>query len=137
MKDLVTLANHNFIKQDSLPGRRRVSGGIIVCSGDQVCSSEKGHDGKRKERHELGRGGRGVDPGPEPSPARLLPKLGQIERRLDDATQGALGIGTEGRATFVSEGTSPTRPVPPPVLVTRWSVHRREVATSLHGIPGI
>lgn len=74
-------------------------------------------------RYELGRGGRGINPGAEPSPARLLPEVGQVERRLDDATQGTLGIGTESRATFVSKGALPTCPVPPPVLVTGWSVY--------------
>jgi hypothetical protein len=60
--------------------------------------------------------------------------VSQIEGRLDDATQGTLGVGTEGRATFVSEGASPTGPVPSTVLVTWWSLHCGEVATSFHGV---
>jgi len=92
------------------------------------------HQGDGKARHELGRRRRSVNPGTEPSPACLLPKVSQIERGLDDTTQGALYVGTECRATFVSEGTLPACPVPSPVLVTWWSIHSQEVTTSFHGI---
>ena len=63
--------------------------------------------------------------------------MSQIERGLDDTTQGTLRIGTECRGTVVSEGTLPARPMPSTVLVTWWSVHAGEVATSFHGIPGV
>lgn len=45
-----------------------------------------------------------------------------------------MGIWTEGCATFVTEGTLPTCPVPSSVLVTRRSVNGGEVTTSLYRI---
>jgi len=88
-------------------------------------------------RYGLGRRRGSINSSTEPSPTCLLPKVGQIERSLDNTTQGALGVGTKCRATAVSEGTLPARPVPSTVLVTWRSVHTGEVATSLHRIPGV
>lgn len=85
----------------------------------------------------LGRRGRCVNSGTEPSPACLLPEVRQIKRGPDDRAQGALGVGAEGGATFVSEGAPPARPVPSSVLVTWRSAKGSEVTTSFHGIAEI
>jgi hypothetical protein len=87
--------------------------------------------------YSLGRRRRCVNSRTEPAPARLLPKVRQIKRGPDDTAQGTLGVGTEGSATFVSEGAPPACPVPSSVLVAWRSVKSGKVTTALHGIAGI
>ena len=87
----------------------------------------------RKARYGPGRRGGGVNPSTKPH-AGFLPAVGYIERGLDDTTQRTLGVRAERRATLVSEGTLPTRPMPSPILVTWLSTLPCEVATSFHRI---
>lgn len=84
----------------------------------------------RASRRELRRRRRGINSSTELSLGRLL----YVERGFYDTTQGTLGVGTEGRATFVSETALLARPVPPPVDVTWLSIHLSEMATSFDGI---
>ena len=60
--------------------------------------------------------------------------MGQVKRGFDNTTQGTLNVRTEGRTTSISKGTLPARPVPPPVLVARWTIDPSEVAASFDGI---
>ena len=73
----------------------------------------------------------------EPPPTgRCLEEL-EIERALDNTTQRAPGFRAESRDSWVSEITSPSRSMPPPMFVAACLTHGYEISPGLHAIPTV